>query len=177
MRPYSPGGSLNALAPAQQDWVPVTPSDHRLGLGLPGYLILFAPLAFCISVSNGPVSRFRHRCSSRYLRISPLHREFHSPLPYSSRAVSVAGSELSPEISQQTYRTAYAPLRPIIPNNACTLCITAAAGTELAGASSSGTVIIVPIERSLHPKGLHPPRGVAASGFPPLRKIPHCCLP
>jgi hypothetical protein len=26
-------------------------------------------------------------------------------------------------------------------------------------------------------KGLHPPRGVAASGFRPLRKIPHCCLP
>ena len=37
---------LNALAPARQDWVPVTPSDHSLGLGLPGYLILFAPLAF-----------------------------------------------------------------------------------------------------------------------------------
>jgi hypothetical protein len=30
-------------------------------------------------------------------------------------------------------------LRPINPNNACTLRITAAAGTELAGASSSGT--------------------------------------
>ena len=26
-------------------------------------------------------------------------------------------------------------------------------------------------------KGLRPPRGVAASGFRPLRKIPHCCLP
>ncbi len=25
---------------------PGTPSEHRLGLGLPGYLILFAPLAF-----------------------------------------------------------------------------------------------------------------------------------
>ncbi len=37
---------LIALAPAQQDWVPATPSIHRLGLGLPGYLILFAPLAF-----------------------------------------------------------------------------------------------------------------------------------
>ncbi len=37
---------LNALAPAQWDWVPATPSIHRLGLGLPGYLILFAPLAF-----------------------------------------------------------------------------------------------------------------------------------
>ncbi len=37
---------LNELAPAQRDWVPATPSIHRLGLGLPGYLILFAPLAF-----------------------------------------------------------------------------------------------------------------------------------
>src|SRR3954465_185496 len=32
------------------------------------------------------------------------------------------------------------PLRPMIPSNACTLCITAAAGTELAGASFEGTV-------------------------------------
>ncbi len=31
-------------------------------------------------------------------------------------------------------------LRPVIPINACTLCITAAAGTELAGASSVGNV-------------------------------------
>ena len=23
----------------------------------------------------------------------------------------------------------------------------------------------------------HPPRGIAPSGFHPLRKIPHCCLP
>src|SRR5665811_2094614 len=64
------------------------------------------------------------------------------------------------------------PLRPIIPNNACPPRITAAAGTKLAGASSMGTVIIFPIERSLHTKIFHPPRGVAASGFPPLRKIP-----
>src|SRR4029077_7732955 len=55
---------------------------------------------------------FRHRCSSRYLRISPLHREFHAPLPHSSTAVSPAGSELSPEVSQVTYRTAYAPFTP-----------------------------------------------------------------
>ena len=33
------------------------------------------------------------------------------------------------------------PLRPVIPNNVCTLRITAAAGTKLAGASSDGTVI------------------------------------
>ena len=37
---------LNALASARQGSIPATPSIHRLGLGLPGYLILFAPLAF-----------------------------------------------------------------------------------------------------------------------------------
>ncbi len=56
--------------------------------------------------------RFRHRCSSRYLRISPLHREFHAPLPYSSTAVSPAGPGLSPGISLVTYRAAYAPFTP-----------------------------------------------------------------
>ena len=44
-------------------------------------------------------------------------------------------------------------------------------------AYSLGTVIIVPKKRSLQPEGLHPPRGVAASGFRPLCKIPDCCLP
>src|SRR4026207_493568 len=37
---------LNALASARQGSIPATPSIHRLGLGLPGYLIPFAPLAF-----------------------------------------------------------------------------------------------------------------------------------
>src|SRR5690242_16201683 len=37
---------LIALASARSDWVPITPSIHCLGLGLPGYLIRFAPLAF-----------------------------------------------------------------------------------------------------------------------------------
>jgi hypothetical protein len=47
----------------------------------------------------------------------------------------------------------------------------------LAGASSAGTVNFVPAESGLQPEGLHPARGVAASGFRPLRKIPYCCLP
>jgi hypothetical protein len=69
------------------------------------------------------------------------------------------------------------PLRPVIPSNACTLRITAAAGTELAGAYSYATVIFLTYKRSLHTEMRHPPRGVAASGFPPLCNIPHCCLP
>jgi len=38
-------------------------------------------------------------------------------------------------------------LRPVIPINACTLRITAAAGTELAGASSKGNVKLPGIDR------------------------------
>src|SRR5207249_11056557 len=46
LRPYSPGGTFNALAPAQKGSNPPTPNVHRLLPGLPGYLIPFAPLAF-----------------------------------------------------------------------------------------------------------------------------------
>src|SRR5699024_8266361 len=46
LRPYSPGGVLNALTAALRGGNPLTPSTHRLRRGLPGYLILFAPHAF-----------------------------------------------------------------------------------------------------------------------------------
>ncbi len=64
------------------------------------------------SVSIGPESRFRHWCSSRYLQISPLHREFHSPLPYSIPTVSNAVPWLSQGISHLTYRNTYIPFTP-----------------------------------------------------------------
>ncbi len=75
------------------------------------------------------------------------------------------------------------PLRPVIPNNTCPPRITAAAGTKLAGASFAGTFTsaqartLFPANSGLHTEMLHPTHGVAASGFPPLRKIPYCCLP
>ncbi len=65
-----------------------------------------------LSVSIGPGSRLRHWCSSRYLRISPLHREFHYPLPYSSLAVSNALPGLSPGLSRPTYLAAYTRFTP-----------------------------------------------------------------
>ncbi len=168
---------LIALASARPDWVPATPSIHSLGLGLPGYLILFAPLAFAPQRQMCPVRRFRHRCSSRYLRISPLHRVFHAPLPPSSTAVSPAGSRLSLEVSQVTYRTAYAPFTPNNSEQCLPPSYYRGCWHEVSRGLFHPSVIIVRVERSLRPKGLHPPRGVAASGFPPLRKIPHCCLP
>ena len=41
-----------------------------------------------LSVSGGPAYRLRHWYSSGYLRISPLHPEFYTPLPSSSHEVS-----------------------------------------------------------------------------------------
>ena len=47
LRPYFPGGRLNGFPAALGQLVAVpTPSLHRLQLGLPGYLIPFAPPAF-----------------------------------------------------------------------------------------------------------------------------------
>ncbi len=65
-----------------------------------------------LSVSIGPGGRFRHRCSSQYQRISPLHWEFHLPLPYSSLAVSNALPRLSLGLSHLTCKTAYALFTP-----------------------------------------------------------------
>ncbi len=65
-----------------------------------------------LSVSNGPGSRLRHRYSSRYLRISPLHREFYYPLPYSSQAVSSALPQLSRGLSHLTCKAAYTRFTP-----------------------------------------------------------------
>ena len=68
------------------------------------------------------------------------------------------------------------PLRPVNPNNAWDLCITAAAGTELAVPSSSATInlqlvrqeILLTDDRGLRAEAIHPPRGVAPSGLRPL---------
>lgn len=65
-----------------------------------------------LSVSTGPEGRLRHRPSSRYLRISPLHREFRPPLPDSSLAVSKAVPQLSCGIPPLTYKATYAPFKP-----------------------------------------------------------------
>ena len=65
-----------------------------------------------LSVRSSPESRLRHWYSSRYLRISPLLREFHFPLLYSSPPVSHDRSQLSREISPKTSWTAYALFTP-----------------------------------------------------------------
>ncbi len=154
-----------------------TSSTHRLQRGLPGYLILFAPHAFAPQRQYRSREPPSHRCSSQYLRISPLHWEFHSPLPISSDPVPSAVPRLSPGLSRLTKIAACAPFTPSKSEQARPLRITAAAGTKLAGASSHATVIIVACERALQPEGLPHSRGIAGLGLRPLSNIPHCCLP
>ncbi|KUJ95333.1 MAG: PG1 protein [Desulfonauticus sp. 38_4375] len=66
-------------------------------------------------------------------------------------------------------------LRPVIPNNARTLRITAAAGTELAGASSGGTVSLAAcsttkssslLTKVYDPKAFFPHAALLGQGFP-----------
>ncbi len=65
-----------------------------------------------LSVSYRPESRLRHWCSSIYLRIPPLHMEFHSPLLHSRNTVSDAIPRLSRGLSHQTYLSACARFTP-----------------------------------------------------------------
>ena len=70
------------------------------------------PTLSSLSVSWCPVGRLRHWCSSRYLRIPPLHREFRLPLHHSRSTVSNAVPGLSPGISHLTCSSAYTPFTP-----------------------------------------------------------------
>ena len=139
-----------------------------------------------LSVNALPDSRLRLRCSSRYLRISLLHREFRHPLRHSRPAVSTAIPKLSSGLSQSTYGPAYAPFTPsnseqrLHPTyyrccwhvvSRCFFFWYRQNCQLFAGNPFS------PAERALQPKSLLHSRGIAASGLRPLCKIPYCCLP
>ena len=64
----------------------------------------------------------------------------------------------------------------MIPNNACTLRITAAAGTELAGASSSGTVSSPHREVSSHLTGLYDPKAFITHAALLRQAFAHCAI-
>ncbi|KAG6538464.1 hypothetical protein ZIOFF_003587 [Zingiber officinale] len=124
----SPGGILNALATALHGSIRTAPSIHRLRLGLLGYLIPFAPLAFVSQCQCRP---------SRVLSplvFFPISTHFTAP----------------PEIPSAPTVLQLDALRPIIPDNACILCLPAAAGTELADAYSSDTVIASSPRKEVH---------------------------
>ena len=111
LRPCSPGGILNALAAALREYPP-TPSIHRLRLGLPGYLILFAPPAFAPqrrSRPRGPPSPpVFHPISAHSTAtpgIPPASTELEPPS-------SGSGRGLSPRIRDPAWEAAYALFTP-----------------------------------------------------------------
>ena len=139
-----------------------------------------------LSVRIHPDRRFRHRCSSQYLRISPLHWEFPDPLWTSRKMVSSALPGLSPGLSHPTSLSAYTRFTPS--NSEQRLhppyyrgCWHGVSRCFLWRYRQTHEILahklFFPLDRALRPEGLHHSRGVAASGFRPLRNIPHCCLP
>src|ERR1700745_3572851 len=113
------------------------PSTHRLGLGLPGYLIPFATLAFA------PQRQKRSSTSLSPPAFLLISTHFTAPpevphAPTSLKTRSIQGTfpvkpiRFHPGLTNPPTR----PLSPVIPNNVRTVRLTAAAGTNLARASS-----------------------------------------
>ena len=139
-----------------------------------------------LSVSCRPESRLRHWCSSIYLRIPPLHMEFHSPLLHSRKTVSDAVPRLSRGLSHQTYSSACARFTPNksgqrLPPTYYRGCWHVVSRPFLV---SYRHCVNFPLShtffsynRALRSENLLHSRGVARSGLPPLPKIPYCCLP
>ena len=137
MRPYSPGGALHAFATEQSPSASPLPSAHRLRLGLPGYLIPFAPLAFASQRQQ------TSRTSLSPRAFLPISTHFTAPPevpdPPTSLQTGRFGTTSPVEPGAFSIRRSHPPTRalsPVIPNNVRTVRLTAAAGTNLARASS-----------------------------------------
>jgi hypothetical protein len=184
LRPYSPGGALYAFAQTARPSASAPSSAHGLRPGLPGYLIPFAPLAFA------PQRQSESRSLLSPSAFLPISTHFTAPPavpapppPLETTRIEAHSPVKPGDFSTRRGHPSTRPLSPMIPNNVRTVRLTAAAGTNLARASSRGRSRPVlrrpflPLDRSLQPEGLRPPRGVARSGLRPLPKILDCSLP
>ena len=137
MRPYSPGGALHGFPTAGSPSASPLPSAHRLRPGLPGYLIPFAPLAFasqCQKTSRSSLSPRAFLPISTHFTAPP-----EVPAPPTSLQAGRIGATSPVEPGDFSVRRTDPPTRalsPVIPNNVRTVRLTAAAGTNLARASS-----------------------------------------
>ena len=175
---------LIALTPAQEGSIPPTPSIHRLRPGLPGYLIPFAPLAF------EPQRQLQSRKPPSPLVFLLISTHFTATLgiPLSSPALKKDSfnpiTGLSPALLRLTCLPACAPFTP---NNSGQRspptyyrgCWHVVSRGFLARYRHSHILYVpfFPCNRALQSENLLHSRGVARSGFPPLPKIPYCCLP
>ena len=186
MRPYSPGGILIALTPAQKESIPPTPSIHRLRPGLPGYLIPFAPLAFAPQrqlSSRKPLSPLvfllisTHFTATLGIPLSSPTLELHSFGPLTG---------LSPALLRPTCDAACAPFTPNnsgqrLPPTYYRGCWHVVSRPFLVSYRHSVNFPLshsfLTYNRALRSENLLHSRGVARSGLPPLPKIPYCCPP
>ena len=114
--------------------------------------------AFAIGVPND-INAFHYYTVRSSFLFAPLVVQFQT-----------TDSELSSEISRLTCITTYRyALRPMIPDNARGLCITAAAGTELATSYSLGTV-----KNSSLTKGLYNPKTFIVHAASLDQAFAHC---
>ena len=137
MRPYSPGGALHGFPTAGSPSASPLPSAHRLRPGLPGYLIPFAPLAFASQRQQ------TSRTSLSPRAFLPISTHFTAPPEVPGPPTSLQGGRIgarSPvepgDFSDRRGGPPTRALSPVIPNNVRTVRLTAAAGTNLARASS-----------------------------------------
>ena len=151
MRPYSPGGALHGFPTAGSPSASPLPSAHRLRPGLPGYLIPFATLAFASQRQK------TSRTSLSPRAFLPISTHFTAPPevpgPPTSLQTGRFGARSPVEPGDFSDRRPHPPTRalsPVIPNNVRTVRLTAAAGTNLARASSR--------DQSSPLRGLLPPR-------------------
>ena len=121
-------------------WSP-TPSNHRLRRGLPGYLILFATHAFASQRQYrsrpSPSPRVFLLISTNFTSTPGIPRP--SPV-FKPRSLGRTSWVKPRDFTSNLQWPPARPLRPVIPNNAYTPRIAAAAGTELAGVFFKGTV-------------------------------------
>ena len=177
---------LIALTPARKGSIPPTPSIHRLRPGLPGYLIPFAPLAFepqCQLQSRKPPSPLVFLLISTHFTAT-LGIPLSSPALKNTSFLPITG--LSPALLRLTY---FPTCAPFTPNNSgqrspptyyrgCWHVVSRGFLVRYRHYLSLFTIsTFVPNNRALRFENLLHSRGVAPSGFRPLRKIPHCCLP
>jgi hypothetical protein len=137
LRPYSPGGALHGFPTTGSPSASPLSSAHRLQLGLPGYLIPFAPLAFASQRQK------TSRTSLSPRAFLPISTHFTAPPevpgPPTSLQTGRFGARSPVEPGDFSNRRPHPPTRalsPVIPNNVRTVRLTAAAGTNLARASS-----------------------------------------
>ena len=157
---------------------PPTPSNHRLQCGLPGYLILFAPHTFEPQrqlLSSKPPSPLVFFLISTHFTAT-------LGIPPTSTSLKTCSFKrryrLSRYISRLTCLPAYAPFTPS--NSGQRLPPTYYRGcwhVVSRGFLLGYRLVSSPKTEVYNPEDRLPSRGVAASGFPPLCNIPHCCLP